>query len=169
MEPNSENGKLEADKALAEAEAAKKATQNYIASIKNDDLAQFKNQNQPSKNHFIIFKLFYLIFNPSEEVPSDDIKKELPNIKNKCLKANLAQIKKTMIDRLNDISWITPEFLDKVKMYTEFPYTDPKMIESISVGCKIVVSYFHNLLNYKRLYDKYEQLMKKVTATVEQK
>ena len=169
MESNSENGKSEADKALAEAEAAKKAAQNFIDSIKNDDLNQFKNQNKPSKNYFLIYKLIYLIFNPNEKVPSDNISKELPNIKNKCLKENTTQFKKTMTDRLNDISWITPEFLNKVKMYTEFPYTDPKQMENISATCKIMVSYFHNLINYKTLYEKYEQLAKKAAATNEQK
>ena len=74
-----------------------------------------------------------------------------------------------MTDRLNDISWITPEFLNKVKMYTEFPFTDPKQMENISATCKIMVSYFHNLINYKTLYEKYEQLAKKAAETNEQK
>jgi len=159
--------KEEADKAFAEAEAAKIAAHNNIDSIKNDDLAKFKNQNKPSRNYFLIFKLFYLIFNPKEKLPGDDIIKELPNIKNKCLNLTPTQIKKIMIDRLYDISWITPEFLDKVKMYTEFPYTDPKVMKNISVECKIVVCYFHNLLNYKRLYDKYENFMKKSQKAAE--
>ena len=164
MEQNSDTAsktKEEVDKAFAEAEAAKKAAQNNVASIKNGDLTQFKNQNRPSVLYFSIFKLFYLIFNPNEKFPSDDIKNELPNIKSKCLKQSPDQIKKAMLDRINDISWITPEFLDKVKKFTQLPYTDPKQMENISVVCKIIVSYFHNLLNYKKLYDKYEELKKK--------
>ena len=153
--------KEEADKAFAEAEAAKIAAHNYIDSIKSDDLAKFKNQNKPSRNYFLIFKLFYLIYNPNEELPGDDIRKELPNMKNKCLNAAVSQLKKVMINRINDISWITPEFLDKVKMYTEPPFTDPKAMENISVGCKMVTCYFQNLLNYKKLYDKYENLKNK--------
>ena len=150
----------EVDKAFAEAEAAKKAAQKYVESIKNNDF-NFKYQNNPSRNIYLIFKLFYLIFNPNEEIPGDDIKKELPNMKNKCLNSPVAQLKKTMINRINDISWLTHEFLDKVKMYTELPFTDPKAMENISVGCKMVTCYFQNLLNYKKLYDIYMNLNNK--------
>ena len=150
----------EVDKAFAEAEAAKKAAQKYVESIKNNDF-NFKYQNNPSRNIYLIFKLFYLIFNPNEEIPGDDIKKELPNMKNKCLNSPVAQLKKTMINRINDISWLTHEFLDKVKMYTEPPFTDPKAMENISVGCKMVTCYFQNLLNYKKLYDIYMNLNNK--------
>ena len=86
--------KEEANKAFVEAEVAKKAAHNNVDSIKNDDLAKFKNQNKPSRNYFLIFKLFYLIFNLKEKLPGDDFKKELPNIKNKCLNLIPAQIKK---------------------------------------------------------------------------
>ena len=55
----------------------------------------------------------YLIFNPEDKVPGDDIKKELPNIKNKCLNQSADQIKQKMIGRLDNVSWITPEFLEK--------------------------------------------------------
>ena len=150
----------EVDKAFAEAEAAKKAAQKYVETIKNDEF-NFKNQNKPSRNLYSIFKLFYLICNPKEGMPSDDIKKEIPNMKNKCLNSAVAILKKTMINRINDISWITPEFLDKVKMYTEPPFTDPKAMENISSGCKMVTCYFQNLLNYKKLYDIYMNLKDK--------
>ena len=150
----------EVDKAFAEAEAAKKAAQKYVETIKNDEF-NFKNQNNPSRNLYLIFKLFYLICNPKEKIPGDDIKKEIPNMKNKCLNSAVAILKKTMINRINDISWITPEFLDKVKMYTEPPFTDPKAMENISAGCKMVTCYFQNLLNYKKLYDIYMNLKDK--------
>jgi len=94
MKEEADKAFVEADKAFVEAEAAKIAAHNNIDSIKNDDLAKFKNQNKPSRNYFLIFKLFYLIFNPKEKLPGDDIKKELHNIKNKCLNLILAQIKK---------------------------------------------------------------------------
>ena len=82
-------------------------------------------------------------------------------MKNKCLNSPVAQLKKTMINRINDISWLTHEFLDKVKMYTEPPFTDPKAMENISSGCKMVTCYFQNLLNYKKLYDIYMNLNNK--------
>ena len=56
----------------------------------------------------------YLIFNPEDKVPGDDIKKELPNIKNKCLNQSADQIKQKMIGRLDNVSLITPEFFEKV-------------------------------------------------------
>ena len=56
-----------------------------------------------------------------------------------------------MIDRLDNLSWLTTEFLDKVKMYREFPFTYPNMMKNISGACKVVVGYFQNLVNYKIL------------------
>ena len=56
-----------------------------------------------------------------------------------------------MIGRLDNVSWITQEFLDKVKMYREHPYTDPKEMEKISGACKGVVGYFQNLVNYTNI------------------
>ena len=153
--------KEEADKAFAEAEPAKVAARNDAENIKKDDLDKFKNPSNPSRNNFLVFKLMYLIFNPEDKVPGDDIKKELPNIKNKCLNASSDQIKAKMISRLDNVSWITPEFLEKVKMYREHPYTDPKEMEKISGACKGVVGYFQNLVNYKRLYDIVDPLLKK--------
>ena len=153
--------KEEADKAFSEAEPAKIAARNDAENIKKDDLEKFKNPNNPSRNNFLIFKLMYLIFNPEDKVPGDDIKKELPNIKNKCLNQSADQIKQKMIGRLDNVSWITPEFLEKVKMYREYPYTDLKEMEKISGACKGVVGYFQNLVNYKRLYDIVDPLLKK--------
>ena len=150
----------EVEKAFAEAEAAKKVALNYVESLKNNDF-NFKHQNKPSRNIFLIMKLFYLIIQPNEQMPSDDIKKELPNMKNKCLNTAETQLKKVMLDRINNISWITPEYLNKVQMYTNPPFTDPKAMENISVGCKVVTCYFQNVLNYKRLYDIYENLKNK--------
>ena len=153
--------KEEADKAFAEAEPAKIAAKADAENIKKDDLEKFKNPNNPSRNNFLIFKLMYLIFNPEDKVPGDDIKKELPNIKNKCLNSPAEQIKQKMIQRLDNVNWITPEFLDKVKMYRQHPYTDLKEMEKISGACKGVVGYFHNLVRYKELYDIVDPLMKK--------
>ena len=102
-----------------------------------------------------MMKLFYLIIQPNEQMPGDDIKKELPNMKNKCLNTAETQLKKVMLDRINNISCITPEFLTKP------PFSDPKEMENISVGCKVVTCYFQNVLNYKRLYDIYENLKNK--------
>ena len=153
--------KEEADKAFAEAELAKIAARNEAENIKKDELERFKNPNNPSRNNFLIFKLMYLIFNPEDKVPGDDIKKELPNIRKKCLNQSAAQIKRKMISLLDNISWITPEFLEKVRMYREYPYTDLNQMENISRACKGVISYFQNLVIYKRLYDIVDPLMKK--------
>jgi len=153
--------KEEADKAFAEAEAAKIATRNYAENFGKDDLEKLKNTNKPSRNHFLIFKLIYLIFNPEDKMPGDDIKKELPNIKKKCLNIRADQIKQKLISRLENISWITPEFLEKVRMYRQEPYTDLQRMETISSACKTVVGYFQSLVEYKRLYDIAMTLMKK--------
>ena len=103
----------------------------------------------------------YLIFNPEDKMPSDDIKKELSNIKKKCLNIRADQIKQKLITLLDNISWITPEFLEKVRMYRQEPYTDLQTMETISSACKTVVGYFQSLVEYKRLYDIAMTLMKK--------
>ena len=96
----------------------------------------------------------FLLFNPEANMPSDDIKKELFNIKNRCLMVSSKDIKHVMKKILQDINWITPEFLRKVRMFREYPYTDPKAMESISTGAKYITVYFQNLMKYKELYDK---------------
>ena len=159
-----EKEKKEADEAFAEAEPAKEAARHEAENIKKDDLDKFKNPNNPSKNNFQVFKLMYLIFNPEDKMPGDDIKKELPNIKNKCLNNSAEQIKQKMIQRLDNITWVTPEWLEKVKMYREPPYTDLNEMAKISGAVKGVVSYFHNLVNYNRLYLIVDPLLKKSQA-----
>ena len=89
-----------------------------------------------------MMKLFYLIIQPNEQMPGDDIKKELPNMKNKWLIFAEIQLKKVMLERINNISCIAPEFLTKP------PFSDSKAMENISVECKVVICYFKNLLNY---------------------
>ena len=143
-----------------EAENVKKAALKNVEKMKKDELSQIKNLNKPSRNHYLIIKLLYLIFNPEEKIPGDNIQLELPNMKKKCLNLTPDQIKKKMIERIDNLSWLTPEFLNKVKMYTELPYTDPHFMEQLSVGCKDIVDYFQNLVNYKRLYDKVDPFMK---------
>ena len=124
-----------------------------IENIKNNDLQSFKNISNPSKNNYLIFKLLYLILNPEDKIPGDDIRKELPNIRNKCLNLSADKIKQSLLSRLNDINWITPEFLDKVKMYREYPYNDLNIMDNISTACKGILGYFHNLIKYKELCD----------------
>ena len=79
--------KEEADKAFAVVESAKIVARNHAENIKINDLENFKNPNNPSRNNFLIFKLMYLIFNPEDKIPGDDIRKEFPNIKKKMLKS----------------------------------------------------------------------------------
>ena len=153
--------KEEADKAISEAETAKINARKNVENIRKNELEQFKNVNKPSRNHFLILKLMFLIFNPEDKIPSDDIKKELPNIKNKCLNQSVEQIKQKLISRIDNISWITNEFLEKVQMYREYPYTDLNKMEQISRPCKSVIGYFQNLIKYKRLYDIAAPLKKK--------
>ena len=152
---------IESNKILIQAAETKIAAKTSIQNIKNDDLSSFKNTNNPSRNNFLIFKLIYLIFNPEDKIPSDDIKKEIPSIKNKCLNRSSEDIKRVMINRLDNVNWITPEFLNKVKMYRQYPYTDLKEMEKISGTCKIILDYFHNLVKYKELYDKIDPSKKK--------
>ena len=66
-----------------------------------------------------------------------------------------------MINRLDNVNWITPEFLDKVKMYRLPPYTDLKVMEKLSSVCKCILCYFHNILRYKEIYDSVEPVLKK--------
>ena len=94
-------------------------------------------------------------------MPGDDIKKEIPNIKNKCLNMSSEHIKLRMINLVDNVNWITPEFLNKVKMYRQYPYTDLKEMEKISGACKGILDYFHKLVKYKELYDKIDPLKKK--------
>ena len=147
-----EQEKAEADKALAEAEPAKVKARSNAENIKKDDLEKFKNPNNPSMNNFQVFKLVYLIFNPEDKMPSDDIKKELPNIKSKCLNQSADQIKAKMIGRLDNITWVTPEFLEKVKKYREYPYTDLNEMAKISGAVKGIVGYFQNVIIYNEKY-----------------
>lgn len=144
----------EANKAQAELKEAIKKTEESVDNINEGILTTFKNTNKPSRNNFLVFKLMFLLFNPEANMPSDDIKKELFNIKNRCLMVSSKDIKHVMKKILQDINWITPEFLRKVRMFREYPYTDPKAMESISTGAKYITVYFQNLMKYKELYDK---------------
>ena len=152
--------KEKADKAFAEVEPVKIAAKVEAENIKKNDLEKFKNPNNPSRNNFLILKLMYLIFNPEDKIPGDDIKKELPIIRKKCLNQSAQQIKQKLIGLLDNVNWITPEFLKKVKMYRQYPYTDLNEMEKISGACKGFVGYFHNLVRYKELYDNVESFMK---------
>ena len=67
-------------------------------------------------------------------------------------------IKKKLIKLLDDINWVTPQFLQKVNFYREYPYIDANKMESLAAGCKDILFYFHNLVKYKELYDKYNSL-----------
>ena len=144
----------ETNKAQSELKQVIKKTEESVDIINENSLSSFKNTNKPSLNNFRVWKLLYLLFNPESNMPGDDIKKEIANIKNRCLNMRPQDIKLRLKMILQDIAWITPEFLIKVKMYREHPYTDPKYMESISSGAKDITVYFQNLMKYKELYDK---------------
>ena len=147
-----EKEKAEADKALAEAEPAKEQAKADASNIKTDDLNKFKNPNNPSERNFQVFKLMYLIFNPEDKMPGNDMKKELPNIKSKCLNASADSLKQKMIQKLENITWVTPEWLEKVKMFRQPPYTDLNEMAKISGAVRGIVSYFHNVCIFNEKY-----------------
>ena len=144
----------EANKAQAELKDAIKKTEESADNINENSLESFKNTNNPSLNNYRVWKLLYLLFNPESNIPSDNIKKEIANMKNKCLNRGAKDIKHYLKKILQDISWITPQFLNKVRMYRESPFTNPKYMESISSGAKDITVYFQNLMKYKELYDR---------------
>ena len=128
----------EANKAQAELKDAIKKTEESADNINENSLESFKNTNNPSLNNYRVWKLLYLLFNPESNIPSDNIKKEIANMKNKCLNRGAKDIKNYLKKILQDISWITPQFLNKVRMYREGPFTNPKYMESISSELKIL-------------------------------
>jgi len=143
----------EANKAQAELKDAIKKTEESADNINENSLESFKNTNNPSLNNYHVWKLLYLLFNPESDMPSDNIKKEIASIKSKCLNRSAKDIKRKLKMILQDISWITPEFLRKVRMFREGFYTNPKYMETISSGDKDITVYFQNLMKYKELYD----------------
>ena len=159
--------KEEANKILAEANEAKKKAEENVNNMNENKLGSFKNNNNPSVNIYRIFKLMFLIFNPEENMPSDNISKELPNIKSKCLNMKPQDIKKKLINLLDDINWVTPQFLHKVNFFRQYPYTDANKMDSLAAGCKDILFYFHNLVKYKELYDKYNSLNEKSKVSKE--
>lgn len=136
---------------------------NFIKNINNDNFEKFLNQKNPSKKELLIIKLIFLIINPEgkAQIPGLIIKKDLETMENECFKKGIVKIKKIMIERLNDISWLTSEFLEDNKIFMKYPYNDLKEMENISELYKNLFGYFNSLINCKELYDIYKPLMKK--------
>ena len=128
----------EANKAQAELKDAIKKTEESADHINENSLGSFKNTNNPSLNNYHVWKLLYLLFNPLSNMPSDDIKKEIANIKNTSLNRSAKDIKSRLRMILQDISWITPEFLRKVRMYREGFYTNTKYMDQLHLVLKIL-------------------------------
>ena len=105
--------------------------------------------NKPSVSIMEIFKLMFLLFNPESDFPKDN---ELPLIKSKCLNMSPKDIKRKLKMILQDISWITPEFLRKLTQLTVSFL--PETMKYVSAGAKDIAVYFQNLMKYKELYDK---------------
>ena len=122
----------EANDALAIANPIKKKAKEDAENINPKDLNDFKSPNNPSLKNYKVFKLIYLVFEPEAKMPGDDIKKELPNIKNKVLNASAENIKQRLVDRLNPIAWLTPQFLEKVAEYLKEPWTNEQEMAAIS-------------------------------------
>lgn len=77
-----ESAKAEQEKAVANAalQEALPAMQRAEAAAQNievDDLVKFKDAKKPSPTNYQVFKLVYLIFNPKDKIPTDDMEKEL--------------------------------------------------------------------------------------------
>ena len=136
---------------------------NFINNINNEDFKNFINQKNPSKKEYLILKLIFLIVNPEDknEIPGLIIKKDLEIMDNLCFNKGINIIKQQLIERLDDISWITSEFLKENKIFIKHPYNDLKEMEKVSELYKNFFGYFNSLINYKMLYERYKPLLKK--------
>lgn len=156
-----------ASEELAKALPAKESALKSAQDIQPDELDKFKNPNNPSAKNFKVFKLMYLLFNPTKKMPSDDIKKEMQTIKAGCLSKNSTQIKEDLLKMLNfeTNDWITPDFLAKVSEYMKPPMTvrdfrdedvgqglpeitNKDWAAQISKAVVCVMKFFHGLLEY---------------------
>ncbi|MCQ2815633.1 MAG: AAA family ATPase [archaeon] len=160
---NAQEQKANAEAALNEALPAMRSAEAAAKEIDPKDLDNFKKPNNPSDRNFQVFKLIYLIFNPKDKVPSDDKAKEMPLIKSKALSKTAEQIKNQMIGLLNDISWITPEFLQKVQMWREPPYSDKKEMMKVSGAVASLCEFFQNMCLF---YEKF-QIVKPLEETAQ--
>ena len=136
---------------------------NFINNINNEDFKNFINQKNPSKKEYLILKLIFLIVNPEDknEIPGLIIKKDLEIMDNLCFNKGINIIKQQLIERLDDISWISSEFLKENKIFIKQPYNDLKEMEKVSELYKNFFGYFNSLINYKMLYERYKPLLKK--------
>ena len=136
---------------------------NFINNINNEDFKNFINQKNPSKKEYLILKLIFLIVNPEDknEIPGLIIKKDLEIMDNLCFNKEINIIKQQLIERLDDISWISSEFLKENKIFIKHPYNDLKEMEKVSELYKNFFGYFNSLINYKMLYERYKPLLKK--------
>ena len=136
---------------------------NFINNINNEDFKNFINQKNPSKKEYLILKLIFLIVNPEDknEIPGLIIKKDLEIMDNLCFNKGINIIKQQLIERLDDISWITSEFVKENKIFIKHPYNDLKEMEKFSELYKNFFGYFNSLINYKMLYERYKPLLKK--------
>ena len=141
----------------------KKKSINFINNINNEDFKNFINQKNPSKKEYLILKLIFLIVNPEDknEIPGLIIKKDLEIMDNLCFNKGINIIKQQLIERLDDISWISSEFLKENKIFIKHPYNDLKEMEKVSELYKNFFGYFNSLINYKMLYERYKPLLKK--------
>ena len=143
----------------------------YINKISEIDLENYINKKNPSKKEFLIFRLIYLIINPESKakIPGLIIVKDLEIMKQECFNKGPDIIKQKLVERLEDLSLITSDFLEENKLFTEYPYNDLTEMEKISIFHKNFFGFFQNFINSKKSYDKYEPFLKKYEETKKNK
>lgn len=143
----------------------------YINEISEIELEKYINKKNPTKKEFMILRLIFLIINPEAKakIPGLIIIKDLEIMKQECFNKGPDIIKQKLMERLDDLSVITPDFFEDNKLFTDFPYNDLLEMEKISNFHKIFFGFFQNFIKCKKSYDIYEPFLKKYEETKKNK
>ena len=143
----------------------------YINEINEIELEKYINKKNPTKKEFMILRLIFLIINPEAKakIPGLIIIKDLEIMKQECFNKGPDIIKQKLIERLDYLSVITPDFFEDNKLFTEFPYNDLLEMEKISNFHKNFFGFFQNFIKCKKSYDIYEPFLKKYEETKKNK
>ena len=96
----------------------------YINEISEIELEKYINKKNPTKKEFMILRLIFLIINPEAKaiIPGLIIIKDLEIMKQECFNKGPDIIKQKLMERLDDLSVITPDFFEDNKILKEFSY-----------------------------------------------
>ena len=143
----------------------------YINEISEIELEKYINKKNPTKKEFMILRLIFLIINPEAKakIPGLIIIKDLEIMKQECFNKGPDIIKQKLMERLDDLSVITPDFFEDNKLFTDFPYNDLLEMGKISNFHKNFFGFFQNFIECKKSYDIYEPFLKKYEETKKNK